>query len=81
MDLSETIQKTYRIDRRQIYFLRFILEGYDGMAIVRTLDPQQGIVVVYIAPGCEDDVEMVLEDLSKEIMIKKDDFAKSLQFA
>ncbi len=76
MDISKTIQKTYRIDRRQIFFLKFILEGYDGMAVVRTLDPKKGIVAVCMAPGCEDDVKMVLEDLSKEIMIKEDDFAK-----
>ncbi|MBW2645800.1 MAG: DUF4911 domain-containing protein [Deltaproteobacteria bacterium] len=72
MDISETIQKTYRIDRRQIYFLRFILEGYDSMAIVRTLDPEQGIIVIHIAPGCEDDVKMILEDLGNEIMIKEE---------
>lgn len=73
MVIAETIQKTYRIDRRQIYFLRFILEGYDGMALVRTLDPEKGIVVVYIAPGCEDDINMVLEDLGNEIMLKKEE--------
>lgn len=72
MDISESIQKCYRIDRRQIYFLRFILEGYDGIALIRTLDPEKGIVIVYIAPGCEDDVKMVLEDLSKEMMVKEE---------
>ncbi len=72
MTITQTIQKTYRIDRRQIYFLRFILEGYDGMAIVRTLDPKKGIVILHIAPGCEDDVKMILEDLGNEIMIKEE---------
>ena len=72
MDISATIQKCYRVDRRQIYFLRFFLEGYDGIALIRTLDPEKGIVLVYIAPGCEEDVKVVLEDLSNEMMIKEE---------
>ena len=66
----ETSRKYYRVDRRQIAYLRFIFEAYDGIALVRTLDAQKGIVVLHIAPGCETDVEFVLNDLRKHIMIE-----------
>ena len=66
----ETLRKYYRVDRRQIAYLRFIFEAYDGIAVVRTLDAQKGIVVLHIAPGCETDVEFVLNDLRKHVMIE-----------
>ena len=68
---GETIKQHYRIDRREIAFIRFILEAYDGIAILKTLDPQSGLIELQIAPGCEPDVEMVLEDLQGSIMMEK----------
>lgn len=66
----ETIKKYYRIDRKEISFLRFIFEAYDGIAVLTTIDPGLGIVVLYISPDCEEEVETVLQDLKKDIMIK-----------
>ena len=70
-NLAETIKQHYRVDRREIAFIRFILEAYDGLAIVKTLDPQAGLIEFQIAPGCEQDVEMILEDLQSRIMMEK----------
>ena len=64
-----TIKKYLRIDRREISFLKFILEAYDGIATLTTIDPHQGIVLLRIAPGCEDDVKTTLQDLKKDIII------------
>jgi len=44
----------------EIHTLRFLLEGYDGLAVVSTDDPQLGLVRLSIAPGCEDDVDRIL---------------------
>lgn len=70
----KTIIKHLRVDRREICFLKFILEAYDGIATLTTVDAQQGIVMLRIAPGCEGDVEGVLQDLKKDIIIE--DFVK-----
>lgn len=67
----EAIKKYLRVDRREIHFLKFIFEGYDGMATVTTIDPDLGIVLLSISPGCEGDVEIVLLDLQKEILIEQ----------
>jgi len=67
----ETIKQAYRVDRKEISYLRFIFEGYDGIAVIKTVDPQRGFVLFYIAPGCEDDVETILNDLKREIMIER----------
>jgi len=66
-----TIKKYYRMERHGISFLRFILEAYDGIAILETLDSASGLVMLHIAPGCEDDVEMVLQDIKKDILIEQ----------
>ena len=44
----------------KIHFLRFILEAYEGIAVVTTLDPGLGLIRLSVAPGCEDEVEQVL---------------------
>ena len=68
--LAETIKKRYRVDRRKIAFIRFILEAYDGLAIVTTLDSETGLVEFQIAPGCEQDVATILHDLKKDMLIE-----------
>jgi hypothetical protein len=67
----ETIKKYYRVDRREISFLKFIFEAYDGIAVLTTIDSKQGVVVLQIPPGCEEDVEMILQDLRNDIIIEK----------
>jgi len=44
--LSETRKLYLRIDPRRIHYLKFLLEGYDGMAILSTIDVQSGLVLV-----------------------------------
>ncbi|MGD8242729.1 MAG: DUF4911 domain-containing protein [Desulfobacterales bacterium] len=61
----KTIRHLYRIDRRDISYLRFILEAYDGMAVLTTRDAARGIVSVTIAPGCEALVDEVISALSR----------------
>jgi hypothetical protein len=67
---AETAKRCYRVDRREIAYLKFILEAYDGLAVVSTVDPEAGILVLHIAPGCEPDVEIILQDLKREIMME-----------
>ena len=66
----ETIKRYYRVDRREIAFIKFIVEAYDGIAVLETLDPMAGIVVFHIAPGCERVIDALLEDLKREILIE-----------
>ena len=65
-----TVKRYYRVDRGQIHFLKFILEGYDGVAVLRTIDPQEGLVVLQIGPGCQSVVDMIIEDLERHIRIE-----------
>jgi hypothetical protein len=46
---------------REIYYLRFTLEAYGGLATLTTLEPQMGLVQLNVAPGCEDEVQRILD--------------------
>ncbi|WP_319409651.1 DUF4911 domain-containing protein [uncultured Desulfosarcina sp.] len=63
----ETITRFYRVDRRQIGFVKFILEAYDNMAVMSTLDPRQAVVQVTIASGCEAMVDGIMTSLAGDI--------------
>ena len=67
--ILETLKKYLRIDRREICFLKFIIEAYGGIATLTTIDAHQGVVLLRIAPGCEDEVETILQDLKRDIII------------
>ena len=58
------------MDRREIAFIKFIIEAYDGIAALRTIDPMKGTILFYIAPGCEPQFRKILQELSKQILIQ-----------
>jgi hypothetical protein len=49
----ETNKYILRVNRRDINYLRVTIESYDGMGVVRTIDPQAALIEVQVAPGCE----------------------------
>ncbi len=56
-----------RLRRKDIAYFKFILETYEGMAVVRTEDPSEAVVELMVAPGWEKDVRQVLDGLGKEV--------------
>jgi len=66
----DTQSKYFRIRQKDIAYFKFIIESYEGMAVVRTKDPREAVVELMVAPGWEKDLEMVLEGLQKEITIE-----------
>ena len=71
-ELSEmdTQSRYFRLPRKEIAHFKFIIESYEGMAVIRTKDPHEAIVELMVAPGWEKDLEEVLEGLRREILIE-----------
>lgn len=69
----ETIKRYYRMDRRDIHLLRFFLEAYDGISGLSTIDAESGLVVLQIAPGCEEDVTELIAQMQTETLIEPAD--------
>ena len=59
----DTIKRYYRVDRREIFFIQSIIEGYDGLATMSTVDPNRGVIRLSIPPETETDVLDILQDL------------------
>lgn len=61
----------YRVDRREIGYLKFIFESYENLAQITTLDPEAGIVQIRVARGCEEDAGRILEELRTGFLLEE----------
>ena len=64
MDLIEIY---LRIRREDIALLKFVIESYEGIGIVRTIDRKKATVVVLAMPDLIDHVRAVLESLREDM--------------
>jgi hypothetical protein len=64
MDLIEIY---LRLRREDIALLKFVVESYEGIAIVRTLDRKRATVVVLAMPDAIEHVRAVLDSLREEM--------------
>jgi len=62
-------RKIVEVKRREISYLKFILEGYDGLVTVTTVDGNSGRVSLTFHPSVLPDVERILETLKQEIVL------------
>lgn len=60
------VKRFFRLAPPEIAFLRFVLEGYDGLVFLRTLDPREALVEIAYAPACTGDAEFLLAALIEE---------------
>jgi hypothetical protein len=67
MDEISLIKKCYTVPRREIGYLRFTFEGYDGLIFMRTLRAADGLIEIGYPPQCQEDAEALLAVLDLEI--------------
>ena len=56
-----------RIPTKKIAFLKFILEGYDGLAVLSTVDREVGLISLHYFAACRDDLVALLDSLQPEL--------------
>ena len=57
------------IKPEDICFLNGVLEGYDDMAVLKTLDSSQGLVQILASPYYQDEIHELLHSLQSEILL------------
>ena len=66
----ETIKKLYRVNKTDISFLKFIIEAYEGIAVVSTVERENGIIAIYIPKGCEEEVDQIIASRGEKMLIE-----------
>jgi len=67
--LYSLIKRCFKVARRDIAYLHFIFESYEGLATLSTIDRKNGIVQLSIPHCFEGEVNNLLQSLKTEITI------------
>lgn len=68
---TDSIQWQVEVNKKDIAYIVSIFEGYDNLAVVRTLDPARGIIELMISPDYIEETRKLTEALSLEIPFRR----------
>jgi hypothetical protein len=63
------IEKIFEVKKNDIAPIQFIIEGYEGMATVSTIDPHTAIIKFSIMPDFISDITVIINDLKNKYQI------------
>jgi hypothetical protein len=63
----ETVRLLLQAPRQNIVLLRGIIEGYEGVAILRTVNAAQGLLELLVAPAFRDTMFNLLHALAHDM--------------
>ena len=66
----EVQRKTLKIHPRDIAYIQFILEGYEGLATISTVDPHEARIDFSIMPDFVIEVDQIIADLGRNISLQ-----------
>ena len=64
---KDSIQWRIEVNKKDIAYIVSIFEGYDHIAVVRTIDPSCGLIELMISPDFLEDARKLTEALAEEI--------------
>jgi len=67
---TDSIQWQIEVDKKDIAYIVSIFDGYENLAVVRTLDASRGIIELLISPDYLEDTRKLIDALSKEIPLR-----------
>jgi hypothetical protein len=56
-----------RINQQKIFYLKFILEGYDGLAVLTTEDNTTGLVSLHFPETSRKDLFILLQNIAEKL--------------
>ena len=63
-DHPDVIPIFLRVDPRDIALIKFVIESYEGVGVVRTVDRRAAVIVLLAAPDFADTARAILASLS-----------------
>ncbi len=70
-DVAAACTRYFRLDRRNLVYLKFVLEAYEGLSTLSTVEGDGTLVRITTFPWCAGDVDALIEALRKEISISE----------
>ena len=67
---TDSIQWQIEVDKKDIAYIVSIFDGYDDLAVVRTLDASRGLIELLVSPDYLEDTRKLIDALSKEIPLR-----------
>lgn len=61
----------YKVNKADIVQIKFLLEGYDGLCEISTVDRTLPKIQITVAPDFLPDVNAIIADLKKEFYMEK----------
>lgn len=58
-----------RVEPHEIGFINALIEGHEGLATMRTLDPERGLVVLWVPRGQWEDFQSMIAGLREEVSL------------
>jgi hypothetical protein len=74
------ISRYFKVNRRDMVYLKFILEAYEGMNVMSTVDNAAGIIRIVIMTGFEDDMDALLAELGKQVVMEPVEWSGDVMF-
>lgn len=65
------VTRYFLVPPSEIAYVGFIVHAYEGLAVVRTLDPGLGLIEMLVAPDLQGELEDLMKDLSREFEIRE----------
>ncbi len=69
--MFRTQARYFRVERRDLVYLKFILEAYEGLAVLSTVEREGAVVRIVYPHFSAADVDALLKALSEEISINE----------
>ena len=68
---GDTVVRTFRVNRKDIWYLHFIFEAYDGVTTVSTVNSREGIVEICIPASRDEEAKLLLQAICQEIPLEE----------
>jgi hypothetical protein len=65
------IKKYFQLERKNIVIIQFIIEGYEGMATVTTIDSRKAVIQISIIPEFISDIDRLLDYLKNKYKMEE----------
>lgn len=65
------IERFFKLRREDIVFVKYTFEALDNLLVMTTVNRDRDMIVLRIAPGCEEEVDRVLESLEDAVSMEE----------